>query len=245
MDKTSGMSRFAEVYERLRPLIIWLGLGELAWLGYWLLSIGDSAPGHVTTAVVWVAAMLAWMALVINLANRGVYLKHTRWFANLVGLPVVWLLAGVVFGAIDVGREGLLLAAAHTTHVQLAAFHVLRLLAVGTIIKYVQGQLPLHFVILGSVPDLLFAASAVVVTILEATTPLGNDFLVVWHVVGFLVFFGPGIAMFLSVPSPIRVYYDKPDASLVFQFPMLLAPNFTVPLFGLAHGFALVRLFTS
>ncbi len=99
MNKTSGMSRFAEVYERLRPLIIWLGLGELTWLGYWLLSIGDSAPGHVTTAVVWVAAMLAWMALVINLANRGVYLKHTRWFANLVGLPVVWLLAGVVFGA--------------------------------------------------------------------------------------------------------------------------------------------------
>ena len=60
---------------------------------------------------------------------------------------------------------------------------MLRLLAIGTVIKYIQGQLPLHFVILGSVPDLLFAASAVVVTILEATNPLGQDFFIVWHIV--------------------------------------------------------------
>ena len=32
--------------------------------------------------------------------------------------------------------------------------------------------------------------------------------------------------------------------ALVIQFPMLLAPNFTVPLFILAHGFALVQLLT-
>ena len=245
MDKTSGMSRFAEVYERLRPLIIWLGLGELVWLGYWLLSVGDSAPGFVTTAVVWIAAMLAWMTLVMNLTKRGIYLKYTRWFSNLVGFVLVLALAAVLFGTTETAREGLVFAASRTSSFQLALFHVLRLLAVGTIIKYVQGQLPLHFVILGSVPDLLFAASAVVVTILEATAPLGNDFLVVWHVVGFLVFFGPGLAMFLSVPSLFRIYHDKPDTSIVFEFPMLLAPNFTVPLFALAHAFALVKLFAS
>jgi hypothetical protein len=72
---------------------------------------------------------------------------------------------------------------------------------------------------------------------------LGQDFFIVWHIVGFFVFFGPGISMFFSVPSPFRIYRDEPDTSLVFEFPMLLAPNFTVPLFALAHVFALVKLF--
>ena len=121
---------------------------------------------------------------------------------------------------------------------------MLRLLSIGTVIKYIQRQLPLHFVVFGSAPDFLFATSAVVVTVLETTAPLGPEFLIAWHVVGFFVFFGAGISMFFSVPSPFRIYHDEPDASLAFQFPMLLAPNFTVPLFALAHVFALIKLFT-
>lgn len=120
-------------------------------------------------------------------------------------------------------------------------FHILRLLAIGTILKYLQGQLPLHFLILGSVPDFLFAVSAVAVS-LQASP--GQSFLILWHLVGLTLFFGPGISMFFSVPSPLRLYRSKPDTSLVFQFPMLLAPNFTVPLFMLAHSLALVQLLT-
>ncbi len=44
--------------------------------------------------------------------------------------------------------------------------------------------------------------------------------------------------------SHTRGAVAKPDASIVFQFPVLLAPNFTVPLFLLAHAIALVKLFT-
>ena len=99
--------------------------------------------------------------------------------------------------------------------------------------------------IFGAVPDLLFAASAVVVTTLEATAPLSSGFVIAWHVVGFVVFFGPGISMFFSMPSLFRIYHDKPDAPIVFQFPMVLAPNFTVPLFALAHVFALAKLFAT
>ena len=101
-----------------------------------------------------------------------------------------------------------------------------------------QGELPLHFVILGAVPDFLFAVSAIVVTTFEATALLSTDFLIAWHLVGFIVFFGPGVSMCFSVPSLLRIYHDKPDTSIVFQFPMVLAPNFTVPLFALAHVFA-------
>ena len=81
--------------------------------------------------------------------------------------------------------------------------------------------------------------------VLEASAPSGRDLLIAWHFVGAFVFVGAGLSMFFSVPSLLRIYHEKPDASLVFQFPMLLAPNFTVPLFVLAHAFALVKLFTS
>ena len=66
-------------------MIVWLGLTELAWTSYWLLRTGDVAPGYRTTVVVWIVAMLVWLALVIRTGTRDFFLKHTRWLSNLVG----------------------------------------------------------------------------------------------------------------------------------------------------------------
>jgi hypothetical protein len=239
------MRRFKEIYERLRPLIVWLGLTELAWISYWLLRLGEASSGYLATVAVWIAAMLAWMGLVIVVGIRGFFLKHSPWLSNLVGSLLVVAFTVVLFGATGVAREGLQSAASSVTDVQLVSFHVLRLLAIGAVIKYMQGQLPRHFVIIGALPDFLFAVSAIAITIFAADGSLGRTFFIVWHLVGMSLFLGAGISMFFSVPSPFRIYHDEPDASIVFQFPMLLAPNFTVPLFMLAHAFALVKLFTS
>ena len=73
-------------------------------------------------------------------------------------------------------------------------------------------------------PDFLFAISAVVVTVLATNVPLGHSLLVTWHVIGLSLFVGAGVSMFFSVPSALRRYHTKPDTSIVFQFPMLLAP---------------------
>ena len=231
-------------YEQLRPLIIWLGLTELAWIAYWLLSIDPAAPQYVGVVLFWVVSMLVWMGAVIVWGKRGFFLQRTRYLSNLVGFASVLTFAFLLFGVVPVAREGLVLAAGNTPDVQLISIHILRLLAIGTIIKYRHGELPLHFVILGSLPDLFFGISAVAVMILAANGSVGHDFLVIWHLLGFSVFFGPGISMFFSVPSPLRIFHTEPDTSITFQFPMLLAPNFTVPLFMLAHSFALVKLFT-
>jgi hypothetical protein len=186
--------------------------------------------------------MLGWLVLVIYVGRRGFFLKRTQWLSNLVGVVLVLAFAAVVFGAIPAAREGVARAAAATTDRELASIHILRLLAIGGIIKYLQRQLPLHFTILGALPDFLFAVSAVVVTFLAGNGLLGHQFLLVWHCIGFSLFMGAGVSMFFSVRSPLRIYHGDPDASIVFKFPMLLAPNFTVPLFMLAHAFALVKL---
>ena len=236
------LDTFEDTYEWLRSLIVWLGMTELVWISYWLLRTVAATPGYTTTVVAWIVVMLGWLGFVIYSGRRDFFLKHTRWLSNLVGVFVVVAFATLVFGAVPAAREGLAGAATVTTDRELASIHILRLLAIGTIIKYLQRQLPLHFVILGALPDFLFAVSAVVVTLLVGSGLMAQNFLVAWHSIGFSVFLGAGISMFFSVPSPFRIYHSQPDASIVFRFPMLLAPNFTVPLFMLAHAFALVKL---
>ena len=66
------MTPFNKIYERYRSLIIWLGLGELTWIGYWLLGSGNTSPGYAATIAVWIALMLAWMVMVISLAKKGI-----------------------------------------------------------------------------------------------------------------------------------------------------------------------------
>ena len=229
-------------YEQLRPMIVWLGLTELGWIGYWLMSGGINTSTFVAVAVAWVVSMLIWLALVIYAGRREFFLKHTKRLSNFFGVTFVVTLAVAVFGTIPAVRQGLVSAAHNTSDLQLIYIHILRLLAIGSVVKFLQRELPLHFVILGSLPDFLFAVSAVVLAVLGANGPLDPSFLVAWHLIGFSVFFGAGISMFFSVPSPLRIYHTKPDTSIVFQFPMVLAPNMTVPLFMIAHLFALVKL---
>lgn len=231
-----------DTYERIRTLIVWLGLTELAWIGYWLLSAKSTSGTFVGIVVMWIVAMLAWLVFVIYAGTRGFFLKHSRSLSNLIGVMIVVTFAVALFGLIPAAWNGLRGAAQSTSDFQFIAIHILRLLAIGGIIKFFQRELPLHFVILGAFPDFLFGISAAVLAVLESSGPQGHYVLVVWHLIGFSVFMGAGISMFFSVPSPLRMYHSKPDASIVFQFPMVLAPNFTVPLFMLAHLFALVKL---
>ena len=201
------MSRLKDKYESLRPLIVWLGLTELVWIAYWFLRTGDTAPGYTTTVVAWIVAMLGWLVFAIYFGRRGFFLEHSRWLSNFVGGVMVVTFAIVLFTAVPGAREGLASAATATTHQELTSIHILRLLAIGAIIKYLQRELPLHFLILGVLPDFLFAVSAVVVTFLAGTTSLGQDFLFTWHSIGFFVFFGAAVSMFFSVPSPLRIYH--------------------------------------
>ena len=104
------MTRFNEIYERYRSLIIWLGLGELTWIGYWLLGSGNTSPGYAATTVVWIALMLVWMMTAISLANKGVFLKYTYRFSNLLGFLFVLFFSAFLFGIIGTATRGLLIA---------------------------------------------------------------------------------------------------------------------------------------
>ena len=134
-------------YEQLRPLIIWLGLTELVWIGYWLLSPNDMDSDYVWTVVFWITAMVIWLGWVMSAGKRGFFLRQSMRLSNLVGVVLVVAFAGVLFGIVPVVREGLIRAAQSTSDLQLVSIHVLRLLAIGSVIKYMQGQIQCGFTI--------------------------------------------------------------------------------------------------
>ena len=74
------------IYERMRALIVWLGLAELAWIGYWLLTSGEHTATFVAIVIGWIVAMLGWLGVVTYAATRGFFLKHSWALSNLIGV---------------------------------------------------------------------------------------------------------------------------------------------------------------
>ena len=231
----------SSVYERIRPLIVGLGVGEVAWISWWLFSNGTGSAALHGATLGWIVLMLGWLTLVTRLSHLDVFLNGTRWLSNLIGFMIVVAVSVAMFGAIASVRNAVFSAALATSDMQLISIHVLRLLAIGTAVKFWQGNLPRHFFLLGTIPDFLFAVSAILLLTSAGSGVLSPTFLIAWHTIGAVLFFGAGLSMFFSMPSPLRLFDSKPDASLVFQFPMVLAPNFTVPLFVVAHIFAVTK----
>ena len=117
--------------------------------------------------------------------------------SNLVGAVAVVTFAIMLFGAVPAARQGVAYAAAAASDRELASIHILRLLAIGTIIKYLQRQRRCTSWSGGPCRNFLFAASAIAVALWAGQGILSREFLIGWHTIGFLVFFGAGISMFL------------------------------------------------
>jgi len=234
------MKTVETLYESSRSLIVLLGLVELAWIGYWL-STATAGIGYLLLLFLWVCTMMVWLWLVISLARNKFIETHSFKFTNLIGFFTVIIFSILVFGSTETGRSGIQSAVQQMSDTQLILIHTLRILSFGTFIKYLQGQLPGHFILLGTIPDFCFALTAIFLLFVDTSVSNDPRFYLMWHSVGIAAFFGAGISMFFSVPSPIQITSKLPNTSLVFRYPMALAPNFCVPLFALAHIFALVK----
>jgi hypothetical protein len=152
----------------------------------------------------WIVVMLAWLTLATYIGRRGFFIKHTRRMSNLVGAFMVVNVSVVMFEVISGAKEGIIIAASLITDSELASIHILRLLGIGTIIKYQQRELPLHFLILGALPDFLFAVSAIVITLMTDNELLSHGFLLARHSIGSLAFLGAGVSMFFPCPRPFE-----------------------------------------
>jgi hypothetical protein len=183
-------------------------------------------------------ALGGWFATSAALSLHGFYLdERARAFFPLVlgtAAPVTVILAGLVFWP-SLRRD--LIALVVTAPLEwLIALQSLRIAAVGTIVLWVEGELPGYFIVPVAFPDLAIGLSAPVISYLvRSGRGVSRRVLVAWNLAGAAVFLLAQPLLHLSVPGPLRVIYTEPTTAEVFHFPMVLVPTFVAPLLVVVH----------
>lgn len=113
----------------------------------------------------------------------------------------------------------------------------LRILAIGSLVKWKLGIFPTSFAWGTAFPDFLFGLSAVWCHDWLLAHP---TFLLVWSAVGFLLIVPVGVGIVQCGMAPTQCYTSRVSLGLVFEYPMVLAPGVVVPLL-LSWNLLLVR----
>jgi len=105
----------------------------------------------------------------------------------------------------------------------------MRVLAVGSLIKWKMGIFPTAFAWLTAFPDMLFGLSAI--ALLYQADWMENDiFLAMWNLVGFVLIVPIGGIVLQLGMTPTQLYTSKFSNAYVFEYPMMLGPSLVVPI---------------
>lgn len=119
-------------------------------------------------------------------------------------------------------RDGLRVLVDETPVHWLSGIHILRILALGTLLKASNDLFPQMFAWFVGGPDLLFGASAIIVTLLARSGRLSDRFILYWHLAG-------ALAIVLPVAGLMHLFMAEPLFAELFMFPMVMAPALIVP----------------
>ncbi|MBT3017866.1 MAG: hypothetical protein KME63_19150 [Candidatus Thiodiazotropha sp. (ex Clathrolucina costata)] len=119
-------------------------------------------------------------------------------------------------------RDGLRVLVDETPVHWLSGIHILRILALGTLLKASNDLFPQMFAWFVGGPDLLFGVSAIIVTLLARSGRLSNRFILYWHLAG-------ALAIVLPVAGLMHLFMVEPLFAELFMFPMVMAPALIVP----------------
>ena len=119
-------------------------------------------------------------------------------------------------------RSGLIKMVDGTPAHWLTGIHMVRILALGAVIKAAHGLFPEMFAWYVGIPDFLFGLSAVLLTLRGRLRPPRRGMLIAWNFLGAMV-------ILLPVNGLMHRYMDAPLFEALFMFPMALAPTFLVP----------------
>ena len=133
-------------------------------------------------------------------------------------------------------REGLRVFVDEMPTHWLSAIHIVRILALGTLIKASNDLFPQLFAAFVGVIDLLFGLSAILVTILLRNGKMSDRMLFIWHLLGVL-------GVVVPVTGMMHLYMAEPLFAELFRFPMVMAPALVVPTLVMLNMLVAWRLF--
>jgi hypothetical protein len=186
-----------------------------------------------------------WVLASSTLGLTGAYLHRSalQFLPLLVGFLVPSLFVTVLLWRQDTFRSAVRSLILWLPLRWLLGVHAIRITALGTIIKYLNGELPAHFILPVGVPDFFVGLSALPLALwVSPTDPFGRRCLIAWNIAGSLVFAYAGLALHFSVPGPLQLFTSGPTTESIFRFPLVLVPTFLVPFFVGLHAATLWRL---
>ncbi|MEL0587501.1 MAG: hypothetical protein AAES65_21900 [Candidatus Thiodiazotropha sp. (ex. Lucinoma kazani)] len=219
------------------PVLILLIFGLLWYLIRRLYRMGSLSSVERNWLNVLLLILLVWGSFVGYQSSKGMF--TTQQFLSL--LPGYWMpyvvtifvfLATMLVPSL---RNGLKIFATETPRYWLTGIHIVRILAVGTLIKASMGLFPEKFAWFVGGPDLLFGLSAVVVTFQVWRGRLSERQIMLWHLSGALVILGPIIGF-------MHLFMQEKLYPALFQFPMVLAPALVVPLLVMLNLLSYLQL---
>ena len=224
-------------------VLIVIQLGFLAFTGHRAYKSRHLARAGLIAIYGLATLLAAWAVLSAYLAATGVY--TTEIF--LCSLPGLWLsfvpvalivIPAVIFPPL---RKALLAIAEQTPQVWFAYLQALRISALGTAIKTLQGAFPIAFELFVGIPDLLFGLSALWVALALKKNRISDRFWITWNAVGAAIILVVGLPILnMSLPGSLEVFSTPPTFLVALEYPLALAPTVAVPLFVAYNVLAIV-----
>ena len=189
--------------------------------------------------------LCAWIVASSILAASGVYLdeRAIRVLPLLCGFLVPISIVAAALRVDPVLRSGVLSILESLPLSRLIGVQAIRITAIGTILKYLDGDLPGHFILPVGVPDFAVGLTALPMAWWATANPAGaRPSLIVWNLLGASIFLPAGVLMHVSMPGPVQFFTSGPTTHTLFEFPLALVPTFLVPCFVGTHLACLWRL---
>ena len=216
------------------PFLFLLQIAFWLWLARSTYVRQQLAKSQAMSIIIWLFMLIAWGFVTSALSINGAYTSPG--FLRL--LPGFWLpmipmvLTAGLYASWSTFRDALQHIVAETPLQTLTLIQVLRIAAVGGLYKASQGLMPVAFVMWVGIPDLLYGISALVLASAQCTKIYSARLLGIWNLVGIaIIAMTAPLAMQMSLPGPMYIFQNLPDAQALLAFPMVLAPTLVVPFF--------------
>jgi hypothetical protein len=224
-----------------------MGLLAVAHVGFWSWGLalgierGTMEAKDGVFLAIWLIAIGLWLAFVARLSRsgwltgRGIATDPWAW----IPLPPIALtLFGFVF--FPEARAAWLMAVSMLPAVAVPALMSLRILAIGTVIKARNGDLPRRIGYAVGIPDFVFGMLSLGVAFAGGfATPLVE---IMWHLTGAAILMLMLPMVFTVLHPPRRDAPGKASGRAILAFPMVLAPAGLATLFLVLHALRLWQL---
>ncbi len=218
----------------------------LIWLAALRASRLNSLPaGGLTFVAITLSVIGGWGIISGYLAYNNVYLQKSF----LSSWPAFWVtfitpMIIMVPATISVSVRNTIRAIIDITPLHwIVLFEAARILAIGGIVKAINGEFSAYYAIYIGVPDMIYGASGLLLAYFLVGKMTGQFTAIVWNIIGIIIILPFGTVLLqMGLEGPWHLFKETPTIVTIFEFPMALAPTLVVPMFIVVNILVTIRL---